>query len=384
MGVASERAPQYVPAVQSPEAVRLNTAEERSREPETDLAAALHEVSNALTVVLGWLDVAVARLPDSAPGANVSEALEVAQSHARLGHQIARRAIGADVSSPGMSQGSARAIARSAVVAVMPAAQRRGVRIELDDQRAGPALLGQAAATQQVLTNLLLNAIELSPDSSGVVLRVEDRADVVAFRISDCGPGIAPERQPDLFDGVPSTRSGGAGIGLRHSRALARAAGGDLELVSGQPHAVFELTWPIAELGSRPHGSAPPASALFGTCVLVVEDDAAVRALIELALDSRGVRTVVVGSAEEYRAVLQSQTHFDAALVDLSPIMEEVSDALAHLHAHSPGVRTILISGIASSVPDDVAVQVAAWVRKPFEMSEVIDALDRCLHKNPE
>jgi CheY-like chemotaxis protein len=301
-----------------------------------------------------------------------------------LGHQIARRAIGAEVSGAVAVQGSARTLARSAVVAVMPAAQRRGVRIELDDQRAGPALLGQAAAIQQVLTNLLLNAIDLSPDATVVELGVEERTDVVAFRISDCGPGIAAEREDDLFEGVPSTRSGGAGIGLRHSRALAVAAGGELELISGQPHAVFELTWPIAEVASRPHGSAPPASSLLGTCVLVIEDDAAVRALIELALDGRGVRTVIVGSAEEYRAVLETQTHFDAALIDLSPIMEEVSDALARLHAHSPGVRTILISGIASAVPDDVAVQVAAWVRKPFEMSEVIDALDRCLHKNPD
>src|SRR5689334_12172948 len=110
MGVASSRAPQYVPPVTSPDAARLNTAEERLREPETDLAAALHEVSNALTVVLGWLDVAAARLPDGSAGASLSEALEVAQSHARLGHQIARRAIGAEPSGAVVAQGSARAL----------------------------------------------------------------------------------------------------------------------------------------------------------------------------------------------------------------------------------------------------------------------------------
>src|SRR3954467_8341123 len=60
--------------------------------PERDLAGALHEVSNALTVVLGWLDNARAGLDGRA-----LEAVEVARAHASLGHAIARRAIGAPV-----------------------------------------------------------------------------------------------------------------------------------------------------------------------------------------------------------------------------------------------------------------------------------------------
>src|SRR6187455_1608999 len=59
---------------------------------EADLAGALHEVSNALTVVLGWLDVAHSRLP---PGA-ARDAIDVALTHARLGHGISRGAIGAE------------------------------------------------------------------------------------------------------------------------------------------------------------------------------------------------------------------------------------------------------------------------------------------------
>ncbi|HKQ70859.1 MAG TPA: sensor histidine kinase, partial [Polyangiaceae bacterium] len=63
-----------------------------SQNPERDLAGALHEVSNALTVVLGWLDNARA----NADGAAL-EAIEVARAHAGLGHAIARRAVGAPI-----------------------------------------------------------------------------------------------------------------------------------------------------------------------------------------------------------------------------------------------------------------------------------------------
>src|SRR5688572_15563773 len=61
-----------------------------SSAPERDLAGALHEVSNALTVVLGWLDNA----RDNLEGGPL-EALEIARAHASLGHAIARRAVGA-------------------------------------------------------------------------------------------------------------------------------------------------------------------------------------------------------------------------------------------------------------------------------------------------
>src|SRR3569832_1990582 len=68
--------------------------------PERDLAGALHEVSNALTVVLGWLDNALdACAPESGSNMDVTarQAIEIASSHASLVHAIARRAVGAPV-----------------------------------------------------------------------------------------------------------------------------------------------------------------------------------------------------------------------------------------------------------------------------------------------
>jgi GNAT superfamily N-acetyltransferase len=123
-------------------------------EPEPDLAAALHEVSNALTVVLGWLDGARSGLPSGSE----REAVEIALAHARLGYRIARRAIGADVSDVERDRIAAE-VARDAVLAVTPEARRSGVGVRLIDRARGNELVGDAPSVLQIVLNLLLNAL---------------------------------------------------------------------------------------------------------------------------------------------------------------------------------------------------------------------------------
>lgn len=353
-------------------------------QPDEDLAGALHEVSNALTVVLGWLDVAHSKLK---PGEE-RDAVEVARTHARLGHRVARQAIGADTFAGGTSERAARSLASCAVVGVTPQAQQRNVSIELHAHNNGLALVPNVGAALQILTNLLLNAVEFTPPGETIRLEIQETGNSVIFTVADKGPGIPDDRRDSLFDAPMSTRRGGAGIGLRHSAALAEAKGGKLRL--GRPQAdhdgsgaCFELWWPIAEARSsaRPAKGPKKRSDLSGARVLVVEDDAAVRSLIELALEARGVEAVVVASEQEFERVVERGPAFDAALVDLSPIQAKVEDSLKALHASSPGVITLLISGVASGVPDGVGHYFAAWVRKPFEMGEVIQSLSRELER---
>src|SRR5258706_2420876 len=104
---------------------------------EADLAGALHEVSNALTVVLGWLDVAYSRL-EAGPA---RDAIDVARTHARLGHGVSRSAIGAEAPDSS-AQASGRSVAESALMGVGPQAEQRGVLLELALLDSGSALLG--------------------------------------------------------------------------------------------------------------------------------------------------------------------------------------------------------------------------------------------------
>jgi len=338
---------------------------------ETDLAGALHEVSNALTVVLGWLDVACNRHDPHA----IREAVEVARLHARLGHQISRAAIGAEIPERESEQRSARSVLSAAALGVTPQAERRAVRVVIDSADPGHALVRHASSALQILTNLLLNAIDFSPEGGEVIVSVSDVGSSVVFAVADEGPGIDPERVATLLSAPQSTRRGGAGVGLRHSAALARKHGGELRVARANPGAAFELRWPIAEARSSVRPALQTKSLVRGARVLLVEDDAAVCSLVELALGARGAEVVIAGSLAAFRAALKDSAPFDAALVDLSPLAGEVCGAFDSLQEVCPDIPVILISGVASGVPEEVIDRATAWVRKPFEMGEVIEVL---------
>jgi CheY-like chemotaxis protein len=338
-------------------------------EPEPDLPAALHEVSNALTVVLGWLDGARSGLPSSAE----REAVEIALAHARLGYRIARRAIGADVSDIERDRNAA-AVARDALLAVTPEARRSQVGIRFVDRGCGNEQVADAPSVMQILLNLLLNALSFSPSEGMVTLSLERDGDRLRFEVSDEGPGIPQERAEHLFAGPDSTRRGGAGIGLRHSAQIARASGGELALVRSLGGTTFALTWPFTEAASDSRQPASSAAALCGARVLVIEDDAAVLSLIELALGARGATVLAARSLEEVDCLLARSQPFSAALVDLSPLADRADQILSDL-AGRCAVPVVLISGFASGVPEGLERHIRAWVRKPFEMGEIVQVL---------
>lgn len=334
------------------------------------MTGALHDVSNALTVLLGW--VAEARGTSSAEA--IQHALAIVEERARAARAVARRAIGADVD---LDEGEMALdeVVADVVEALSVEAQRAGVTLAVAG-RASAVLVTAPGDLTQILTNVVLNALAWSPRGSRVT--VEPEADSVEARVfvQDAGPGVPAAQVPFVFDGA-STRDGGAGVGLRHARAVARAAGGDLALTStraGEAGARFQLRWPRVEATlPRAPVSAPRATVLAGTRVLVVEDDADVASLLESALGARGAEVVVASTAEELHA--RAKQRIDAALIDLSPIAHDVGGAVAALRGGSPDVALVFISGSAVGLPEGLEGDAIRWVRKPFEVAEVVSAL---------
>lgn len=333
----------------------------------TDLRGTLHEVSNALTVVLGWLQIAAER--GDGP---VREAIERAASYARLGHGIARGAIGADAPNVD-SERSATTLARDAVLAVTPEAERKQVALKFESTVRGGDMVTDAPVVCQILLNLLLNAVAFTPEGGTVTLSLVESDGGLAFQVVDQGPGIPEDRAATIFGDGLSTREGGAGVGLRYSRALAMRSGGELTLARTMPSACFELCWPRSNVrsGAR-HPSIPPPG-LAGSRILVLEDDSAVVDLIALALEARGVEVVAVSSKKALSELESGR--YAAALLDLSPIADDPKAALAEVQRVAGRIPVVLISGSATGIPDSVKDEVKAWVRKPFEMGEVIEVL---------
>jgi CheY-like chemotaxis protein len=334
-----------------------------------DLAGALHEVSNTLTVVLGWLDAAKSHVQSGA----AHEAIDVALTHARLGHTIARRAIGAEAEDASITR-SALSVARDALLGVAQEAGRANVRVEIEDTAANDLLVSFAPIAQQILINLLLNAVHFSRPRSTIVLAIDSSEQSMRYRVIDTGPGIAHERIDTLFASPKSTRRGGAGIGLRHASTLAQSHGGCLTLArTDSTGSEFCLDWPIGDAPSRAHRTVPPR-ALDGLRVLLLEDDPAVQALLDLGLSTRGATVASVGTGKEFVALTERGV-FDVALLDLSPLGIDPKATLALVERARPNLPIIIISG--SVAPNVDAPNIVGWVRKPFEVAEVVEALAR-------
>jgi CheY-like chemotaxis protein len=357
-----------------------------------DLADTLHEVSNALTVILGWIE----RARDANDG-DLARALEIAAVRARDARRIVRRAIAVerDVELAGPSSevfGAAPHDERrplgevidDATAALEPEARRAGIHLRVA-VGAGVATrpVDAGAAVVQILTNLLLNAIAMSPRGSVVQVDAAEGGGGIVVGVSDEGPGIPPERRATLFSAGISTRAGGAGIGLRYSASLASAAGGALSLAPSKRGARFELRWPLPGApGGQEQGEAadsaphkPPSGAILqGIRILLVEDDEAVVDLLDTALTARGATIVSVRDVADLPGALASGP-FHAALLDISPIEKDVSGTVAAVRTASPDARLVVMSGSVNHVPELQNASFSSWVRKPFEVREIVEAL---------
>ena len=339
-------------------------------DPHRDLAGVLHDVSNVLTVLLGW--VGEARAPDATPE-STAYALTIIEQRARIARDLARHAIGSPRIDEQLPAGE---IAREVVDALAVEAGRVGVTMVVvgGDQIAKVA---GALDVSQVLTNLVMNALAYAPRGSEITVEVTADDERVSVVVADRGPGVPESRRGGIFRGE-SLRPGGTGVGLRHSRDLARASGGEVELLPPVPPggARFRVSWPRVDAIPRPPVSASRVRELAGLRVLLVEDDAAVTQLLETALEGRGADVTLASSSAELTVAI-TKAPYDAALVDLSPIADDATGAIARLRSSSPGIDLVLITGSADRLPDAVAAETMKLVRKPFELAEILAVLSK-------
>ena len=342
---------------------------DQSEDPRADLLGALHEVSNALTVLLGW--VAEARDPGAVPE-DVAHALAIVEQRARAARDLARRAIGAKV--PPSGEADLDRVLADAIGALAVEDSRAQVVIARQGPGGVRVPLGDDVA--QIVTNLALNALHYAPKGTTVRIVTAIEPAAVTIDVEDDGPGVPQDRSFSVFEG-DTTRQGGAGIGLRHARSMARAAGGDLTLLPGAGGARFRIRWPRSDAPAinavEPSGrvSRPKLQVLAGTKVLIIEDDSGVTELLGTALEARGAEVTIARTAEELQGRIDAGLH--AVLVDLSPIAEDVQGALAMVKQRAAQAEIVFITGSAEALPE--GMESSAWVRKPFEVSEVVDAI---------
>jgi PAS domain S-box-containing protein len=301
------------------------TAEEASRLKDEFLATVSHELRTPLNSILGW---ATMLRNGTLPEEKARYAAEIVERNARTQAQLIEDLL--DVSSiiTGKLRLNVRPIMPAEVIdsaldSVRPMADAKEIRLQaVLDRGAGP-ISGDAGRLQQVMWNLLSNAIRFTPKQGRVQVRLERINSHLEIAVSDTGMGISAEFLPFVFDrfrqadGSTSRHAGGLGLGLaivRHilelhgGSVVADSAGEDrgatftvrLPLMAVHPSSVEEVReHPTQEPARRPGTSIEQVPRLDGARILVVDDEPNTRALLREVLEMRGAEVRDAGSCRE-------------------------------------------------------------------------------------
>jgi PAS domain S-box-containing protein len=193
-----------------------------------------HELRNALTGVYGWAELLM-RKTGPQPPREVYETVECAEYAMEIVNDMLDLSrLDAAKLKPRVSEVDAMDIVAHSLTTVQPEADRDGVGIAVEGGDQPLTCQTDATRVQQVLINLLRNAIRHS-GGTGIIVRLEADPSEMRFAVVDQGKGIDPAQQAVLFDAyerADSAKGGGTGLGLTLSRRLARLLGGDIQVES--------------------------------------------------------------------------------------------------------------------------------------------------------
>jgi signal transduction histidine kinase/ActR/RegA family two-component response regulator len=284
----------------------------------------------------------------------------------------------------------------SAIGLMRPAAAKRGIELAHKTGSGGlPLVAGDRRRAVQVLANFLSNAVKYASGGSRVDVEASrDGTGFVRFAVTDQGPGIAPERQAELFR--PFSRAGqergnieGTGIGLSIAKGLVERMGGRIGLDSATGRgSTFWFTLPAAtgaeDVPPRPSAPAPAdLDRVESAKILYVEDTAENRSLVRRLLAR--YPNIVYLEAESAETGIEMARHErpDAILMDMRlPGMSGI-EALAVLRADDT-TRAIPVIGLTgAAMPHEAEAINAAgfdgYITKPFRIPTLLAALTEAL-----
>ena len=367
-------------------------AERANRLKDDFLATVSHELRTPLTAIMGWLDLYQAS--DKSPE-RAERALETIGRNARSLRQLVDDILDVSRIMSGKMEISVGAVqvdtaVDAAIEAVRPAAIAKNIRIQQTlDSKA--LITGDAQRIQQIVWNLISNALKFTPKGGRVQVVVERRDSAVAIIVADNGQGIAPDFLPHVFDRFRQADSGntrvhgGLGLGLAIVKQLVELHGGTVTAESEGlgKGAVFTVLLPVAlsRQSPVPNEPTPPSvevpPELVGLRVLVVEDEDDTRELLAAILGGFGVN---VHTAPSVAAAMETFHSSKPELV-ISEIGMPEEDGFSFIRwlrslPESAGGRVPAIALTAFARTEDRTAVLRAGFRahipKPLDINELL------------
>jgi PAS domain S-box-containing protein len=366
-------------------------AEIASRAKDEFLAVVSHELRTPLNAILGWTQMLRTGVVEERAR---PRALETIERNARAQTQLVEDIL--DVSRivvgklrVNIQKIDLNAVARAALDAVRPAAEAKGVELVCTLCSEVAEFYGDPDRLQQIIWNLLVNAIKFTPRDGRVTLSVARVESQMEIRVVDTGVGITPEFLPHVFDRFRQADSsitreqGGLGLGLAIVRHLVELHGGTVEARSEGPGRGAELTvrLPVravampstpaprrpGELG-LPEAEPLDPNLLAGVDVLVVDDEPDARELLTAVLGRSGARVRTAGSSDEAIALLREQPPH-VVLSDIGLPREDGYVLLRRLRELAPSVPAAALTAFAGADDYRRALEAGfqAHLGKPIE-----------------
>ena len=366
-------------------------AENANRMKDEFLAMLSHELRTPLSAIAGWAHIL--REGRLAPE-EAARAIEVIDRNAKVQGQLISDILDVSRIISGKLRLEKKTVAAAAVVdaaidTVRPTAEAKHVRLEAFLDPGSGTVWADPDRLQQVVWNLLTNAIKFTPEGGVVSVRLARAGSQVEVVVRDSGEGISPEFVPHVFerfrqaDSSTTRPHGGLGLGLAIVRHLVDAHGGTVvaESAGKEKGASFTVRLPrhvSAEEDAAPAPAPPPEGAprsLEHVRVLLVDDDPDTRGMMQTVLAQRGAQVTAASSAAEALAHVDRETP-DVLLSDIGmPGMDGY--ALIRELRERPAARDIPAAALtAYAHADDRGQAIAAGyqvhVAKPVQPAELV------------
>jgi PAS domain S-box-containing protein len=364
------------------------------------LATLSHELRTPLNAILGWSQML--RRGD-VPAAEVAKGMEVIERNVRLQTQLVDDLLDMSRIVSGQMRLDVQTImplpfVQNAVESLRPLAESKGLRLDmLLDPAAGP-VSGDPNRLQQVVWNLVANAIKFTPQGGRIQVVLERVNSHIEINVVDTGIGISPELLPRVFDrfiqadSSPTRRHAGLGLGLAIVRHIVGMHGGQVNAKSsglGQG-STFRVQLPVVvvhRLGTEAERRHPRSGAdttgetaltnLGGLRVLVVDDETDARELMRRVLEKHGATVTLARSASEALELFAAQKP-DVMVSDIGMPDMDGYELMRNLRARGADgearIPAIALTAFARSEDRTRAMRVGylAHVAKPVDSAELI------------
>jgi signal transduction histidine kinase len=395
-----------VQALKEAAAVRaraLEDAERTSRAKDEFLATMSHELRTPLNAMLGWARI----LKHDRSAAKVEKGIAVIERNAVAQARLVSDLLDVSRIISGklhlaVQQMDLAAVIHAAVDVVRPAADAKGVALHAHVDPEVGAMVADPDRMQQIVWNLLSNAVRFTP-AKGSVSVVARRSDaLVRVVVEDTGAGISSADLPHIFDrfrqgDASTTRAhGGLGLGLAIVRYLAEAHGGTVTARSDGPGrgSTFTVLLPVRAVVAHETAGAlasdtldhDPARrstrALRDVRALVVDDDDDSLELLRVVLEGAGASFTGAHSAAE---ALEARGPFDIIISDIGMPEMDGYTLMRRMRSRGAGGDTPAIALTAYARREDEARALGAGYQqhltKPVDVGELLDAVKRWVRR---